>query len=349
MSYTPSEIDFIIKNKIEHGEIVYNLATGDPDYPVPPRIIGGLSYAMNTGIHNYSPVAGYQSLRQKIYPNHPTCVIIGNGAKELINLAIQATKRDTEKNEYIVCGPTWSCYANMIRNSGSVVRYVDLSDFTKILQKISNFVNPNTRAIVLNNPNNPTGKIYDPSTIRRLVDMAEKNNFYLIVDEVYEDFIYDKEKTSYMSAQMWPNTIVIKSFSKKYSLTGWRFGYAICGNSIIASKMINIKSNTIGPPNSLIQKAVEYNWDNIIDNRIVDYKARRDYLAESCGWKAPDAGLYFCVPVNDFDKTFKELAKHDIYILSGENYNMPGYARISFANTSLDDLKKIQPILATIS
>ena len=127
--------------------------------------------------------------------------------------------------------------------------------------------------------------------------MAEKNNFYLIVDEVYEDFIYDKEKTSYMSAQMWPNTIVIKSFSKKYSLTGWRFGYAICGDSIIASKMINIKSNTIGPPNSLIQKAVEYNWDNIIDNRIVDYKARRDYLAESCGWKAPDAGLYFCVPV----------------------------------------------------
>ena len=152
-----------------------------------------------------------------------------------------------------------------------------------------------------------------------------------------------------MSAQKWTNTIVIKSFSKKYSLTGWRFGYAICGNSIIASKMINIKSNTIGPPNSLIQKAVEYNWDNIIDNRIVDYKARRDYLAESCGWKAPDAGLYFCVPVNDFDKTFKELIKHNIYILSGENYNMPGYARISFANTSLDDLKKIQPILATIS
>lgn len=68
----------------------------------------------------------------------------------------------------------------MIRNSGSVVRYVDLSDFTKILQKISNFVNSNTRAIVLNNPNNPTGKIYDPSTIRRLVDMAEKIIFILL-------------------------------------------------------------------------------------------------------------------------------------------------------------------------
>lgn len=105
MSYTASEIDFIIKNKIEHGETVYNLATGDPDYPVPPRIIGGLSYAMNMGIHNYSPVAGYQSLRQKIYPNHPTCVIIGNGAKELINLAIQATKRDTEKTNILYVGP----------------------------------------------------------------------------------------------------------------------------------------------------------------------------------------------------------------------------------------------------
>ena len=102
-------------------------------------------------------------------------------------------------------------------------------------------------------------------------------------------------------------------------------------------------------PFTLAYNRVSDDIKNIIVNRIIDYKARRDYLAESCGWKAPDAGLYFCVPVKDFDKTFKELAEHDIYILSGENYNMPGYARISFANTSLDDLKKIQPILATIS
>lgn len=347
MEYTAAKIDAIIKERQMKGEKVYNLATGDPNYPVPPRIMGGIEYAIKSNIHNYSPVVGYESLRRKIWPTNPNNVIIGNGAKELINLAIQTLMMDSPATHFLICGPTWSCYEDMIKAAGGTCEILDLFQSNNILQKISEKINPNLRAIVLNNPNNPTGRIYDAGIMKRLLDMAIKNDFYLIVDEVYEDFIYD-EKFPYQSMAGFDNTIVIKSFSKKYSLTGWRFGYLITPHKSLIVKMTMQKGNLIGPPNSLIQKAVEYNWDCVLDNRLDEFRARRDYLAEACNWKAPDGGFYFCVPVYNFTKTANELIDHNIYILPGSLYGMPDYARISFAGVSLDDLKEIQPFLATI-
>lgn len=341
----------ILQNK---GEKVYDMAVGDPNLPVPSRIIGGLEYALKSGIHQYSPAAGYESLRELIYPEHADNVIIGNGAKELISLVFKYNA-DKKLNGTMIIGPTWGAYTYMAYNAG--INNIDLfcPDYSKnIIEQILDKIKANLNLIVICNPNNPTGYVWSKEDLIKLNKICNSFDLYMLIDETYKDYVYEGD---FYSAIGLNRAIVIRSLSKTYSITGWRCGYLI-GPADAVSEISDIKRNIIGSPNSLIQKAIEYNWGRILDdNRLAVMRERRDALAEIIGntftkvgkkMVTPSAGFYFFIPVSDADSAISELRNHNIFATHGRAFGDPHCIRLSFANISIEDIKEIQPILAEI-
>lgn len=348
-------MDFISEmNKLrDKGKKVYDMAVGDPNLPVPPRIIGGLEYALKSGVHQYSPVNGYLGLRKKIYPEAPERVVVGNGAKELIHMIIN----DYYGSEQVlILGPTWPCYREMCLHCS----YSELNlDFSKnIIEQILEKINIETKLIILCNPNNPTGMVWDKENLLAIVELCQEFKMDLLVDETYEDYVYEGEFFSMVNQ---PNTMVVKSLSKKWSIAGWRMGYIIFPewHDLDLKIFSDHKRESIGCPNSLIQKAIEHSWDDILDdNRLAVMRERRDALAEIIGnsfaktgkkLEIPQAGFYFFVPLSvDADLIVSKLLNYNIFTTSGRAFGDPNYIRLSFANISVEDIKEIQPILAEI-
>jgi len=222
------------------GVKIISLGLGEPDFPTPNHIIEATYQAMISGFTRYSYPMGLLELRKKIADFLIVCnniqvkpdnIIITPGAKQATLFALMSTLEPGD--EVINITPSYVSYNPCIKIAEPKSRIVEIAlnkkDLRLPIEKIKKVITSKTKAILLNSPNNPTGKIFSYGEIETIVNIAKKYNIFIISDEIYNLLNYSGEETispaSFKGVE--DLVITINGFSKAYSMTGWRIGYAI--------------------------------------------------------------------------------------------------------------------------
>ncbi|MCF2500860.1 methionine aminotransferase [Dyadobacter chenhuakuii] len=226
----------------EHRAI--NLAQGFPEFDCAPELQKLVGKYIAEGKNQYAPMAGVMSLReaiaQKVFAAtgkeyHPeTEITITSGATEALYVALSTVVHPGD--EVIVFEPAYDSYVPAIELNGGIPVFVTLHlqyegiDWQDVKSKIS----PNTKAIVINTPHNPTGNVWKPSDLQQLADIAEKRDLMVISDEVYEHIIFDGR--AHISTASIPalaeRTFLCGSFGKTFHTTGWKIGYCLAPKAL---------------------------------------------------------------------------------------------------------------------
>ncbi|MCX6559942.1 MAG: pyridoxal phosphate-dependent aminotransferase [Candidatus Aminicenantes bacterium] len=308
---------------IKAGVKVFFLNIGDPDIPTPKPILDAVR-SFNDPILSYGPAQGFLELREAIavyFGGYGISlgaddVIITNGGSEAILLAF-ATVADPG-DEIIIPEPFYTNYNGYasLANLKVVPLTLKIEDGYR-LPPAADFeakITPRTRAIVLCSPNNPTGSVYSPEELRRVVDIAVRHNLFLIGDEVYKEFIYDG--LQHMSLMEFPEArdrvIVVDSISKRFSCCGARIGAAITKNADVYGAMLKFAQARLCPP-SIEQKAAIAAYKmgmGYFEAVRQEYERRRDVLYEGLAAipgltvRKPQGAFYMSVrlPIKDAEK-----------------------------------------------
>jgi aspartate aminotransferase len=222
------------------GIKIISLGLGEPDFPTPDYIIKATYRAMISGFTRYSNTMGLLELRKKIADSlissnniqvKPDNIIITPGAKQAIFFALMSILKPGD--EIINITPSYVSYNPCIKiaEPKSCIIEIPLNkkDLSVPIEEIKKAVTPKTKAILLNSPNNPTGKIFSYEEIETIVNIAKKYKIFIISDEIYNLLNYSGEKTISPASfkEVEDLIITINGFSKAYSMTGWRIGYAV--------------------------------------------------------------------------------------------------------------------------
>jgi len=218
-----------------HGAI--NLAQGFPGFAPDPLLADLAHQAMNHGMHQYAPMAGYEPLRQAVANTMAACygakynvdseITITSGATEAIFCAISAVVQPGD--EVLVFEPCYDSYVPAILLNGGTPVYVPLSfpDYSIDWSLVKRYITQRTRAIILNSPHNPSGRLLTATDIQQLIHITSGSNILIISDEVYEHIVFDG--IQHLSLSRYPElaerSFIIGSFGKSLHITGWKVGY----------------------------------------------------------------------------------------------------------------------------
>jgi aspartate aminotransferase len=275
------------------GRKIINFGIGQPDFVTPKHIINEAINALEQGFTGYTPSSGIDELREAISKflneRYNANVVKGNiivtpGAKMALYLALQSYI--DYGDEVIIPEPSYYSYAEVTRMLGgkpvfSPLSFSTVEGFKLNLEDIENKISDRTKAIVLNNPHNPTGAVFDKKEIIKLIDLVKERNLILISDEIYDNYVYDEDFYSVLNDNDWKSNIIyVNGLSKTFCMTGWRLGFVAAHEEVI-KRMKVIAANTYTCPNSFSQKgalAAYYgNWD-VIKEIINTFKKRRDVI-----------------------------------------------------------------------
>jgi aspartate aminotransferase len=307
----------------KEGVHVYHLNIGQPDLETPPQFWDTLKH-LDMKVLSYCPSDGYETYRKKFaayynrigievdYQNF----IITNGGSEALSFVMMSCLNDGE--EVIIPEPMYANYIGFATAGNINVIPVSCSiENGFALPSVSDFelkITPKTKAILICNPNNPTGYLYSKEELETLRAIALKHDLYLIVDEVYREFIYGEK--SFFSAlnlsEMLDNVIIIDSISKRFSACGARVGAVVSRNKSLLQTVMKFAQARLSPP-SLGQIAGESLFDlgeEYYSKIVKEYQSRRNVLVkmlnEIKGVTCPTPGGAFytvaALPVDDADK-----------------------------------------------
>jgi aspartate aminotransferase len=343
---------------------VYDFSLGNPNVEPPDEFKKELKNLAAKHIplkHGYAPNAGFVETRQaiagkinKIYglnrkfsrlrlsADH---VIMSCGAAGALNVIFKSLL--DPKDEVIVLKPYFVEYPFYIDNYGGVVKFVRTrADFSMDIEAIGAAINKKTKAIIINSPNNPTGKVYSLNNIQALAGLLKKKckelnkTIYLISDEPYNEIVYDHVKVPSV-LKAYDNSIVAYSYSKTLSLPGERMGYIAVNPKIYeANNLINaliLCTRILGFVHApaLMQRIVVKLQNAAVDVKV--YQKKRDLLCTglaNAGYKfaKPQGAFYLFVksPIPDDVKFVKTLLKKNILVVPGSGFGGPGYFRIAY-------------------
>lgn len=348
------------KMAAEYGaENVYDFSLGNPNVPAPAgikeAIIDILENEDPVFVHGYMSNAGYPHVRQTIADNlnsrfgtgfRADNLIMTVGAASGLNICLKTLLNPGD--EVIVFAPYFLEYGSYIRNYDGVLVQVDpdTETFQLNLEDFAVKITEKTKAVIINNPHNPTGVIFSEETIQKLAAILEAKQkelghaIYLLSDEPYRELAFDGVKVPFVT-NYYANTIVAYSYSKSLSLPGERIGYVIIpdevedsAETIAAATIANRISGSVNAP-SLIQLAVARCVDAEVDLAYYDRnrKALYDGLTSFGFTCAKPAGAFYMwvkSPVAD-EKQFVERAKkYHILMVPGSSFACPGYVRLAY-------------------
>lgn len=221
-----------------------NMAQGVCDLPIPASVITAAKQAMDDGYNVYTAPEGLPMLRQAIadkmrrdygMTTTPEQVLVSEGATGAFNVTAQALL--DEGDEVILLEPYYGYHAATLTALGCALRYVRLQGPEWRLQRadFEAAITPRTRAIVISNPANPSGKVFDKAELQLLAQLCQQHDLILFSDEIYEHFVYDDAQHIPPASlpELAERTVTIAGFSKIFSVTGWRLGYAIAPPEVI--------------------------------------------------------------------------------------------------------------------
>lgn len=294
---------------------VVSLAQGIPSFETNEHIKKAVIEALS--LHNigkYSLSPGLLELREAIEENlrkdgisydHNDEIIATVGSIEGLTATLLAILKPGD--EVIIPNPSYAAYAEAVRVAHGTPIFVDLhknDNWSLSIDSLEKAKSAKTRAVIICQPNNPTGHIYQGSTIRELAEWAKNNDCYLIFDEVYKDFNYTEKPIFRLAkdSKYRGNTIYLHSFSKSFSMTGWRVGYILACKEL-AREILKIHDSLVTCAPVISQyaamAALRYQ-DELISDIMVQYRKRREIaLAHFKGLRdffecdAPDSGYFF--------------------------------------------------------
>lgn len=342
------------------AENIYDFSLGNPTVPAPDcvdEIIRQLTEEMNCmKLHGYTSAQGDVECRSAIAEflnqTHGTHFeaddfYITMGAAASITIAFRALTTSTE-DEFVTIAPFFPEYKVFVEAAGASLKVVpaDTENFQIDFEKLEGMLNANTKGIIINSPNNPSGAVYSAETIQKLADLlSEKEKEYghpifIIADEPYREIAYDGVEVPFVT-KYYANTLVCYSYSKSLSLPGERIGYILVPQEAYENKALYAAVAGAGRAlgyvcaPSMMQKVIARCQGQTGDINL--YKKNRDVLYEGLtkiGYKCfkPQGAFYMFVKALEEDaNAFAERAKaEDILIVPGDGFGCPGYVRISY-------------------
>ncbi|GJQ24297.1 aspartate aminotransferase [Candidatus Brocadia sapporoensis] len=356
------------------GVDVIGFGAGEPDFDTPENVKNAAIKAIKDGYTKYTPTAGAPVLKEAICEkllneNHvkynPSQIIISAGAKQAI-LNIVLVLCDTG-DEAIIPTPYWVSYPEMVVMAGATpvfLRTTDKEHFKITKESLAKAITPRSKLLFMNSPANPTGMVYTEKDLREIIGFAVERGLYVISDEIYEKILYDGAQHFSPAAfheECYKKVITVNGFSKVYSMTGWRLGYA-AGPEEIIKAATNIQDHTTSGANSITQlagvEALKGNQD-FVGMMVREFDRRRKYIVErlnkidavSC---LLPQGAFYAFPnvsdlykkkvgghsvTNSFDFVNLLLEKAHVAFVPGAPFGSDECIRISYA-TSMANIEK---------
>lgn len=327
-SFSESIFTSMTKMAITHQAV--NLAQGFPDFDGPEWIFELAKESFYQKRNQYSPSMGLLNLREAISAQykqyyqldyHPQDeILVTNGATEALYLALTALVN--EGDQVVLFEPFYDCYmaALKISKTDNKILTLKFPDFKINFDELEQNLNTKTKLLILNNPHNPTGKVFSKEELHRLALLAHKFNFYIISDEVYEFLTYGCAHIPTASLDgLKQRVITISSIGKTLSLTGWKIGWAAGPKEVIAAmhKLHQFTTFCVATP---LQDAIAKTLpklEHYIHELKKEYKQRRDYLfhgLKNLGFDViPAEGSYFLLAKVPEGKTDLEYA-HELIL-----------------------------------
>ena len=368
-------IDAKAKEMKANGEDVIGFGAGEPDFNTPERIKQAAIRAIEANDTHYTPVGGTNELKDAIITKMKrdnglnydrNQILVSCGAKHSFYNLAQALWE--EGDEVIIPAPYWVSFPEMVGLAGAkpVIIETDAAHNFKItVDQIKKVLTPNTRAILINTPSNPTGFAYEKSELQAIAQCALENNLLMISDEIYEWIIFDGFKhtsIASLSKEAQKNCVVINGVSKCYAMTGWRIGY-IAADAEIVKKVTKLQGQSTSGPCSISQaasiEALVGPHDDVLE-MVREFEKRRNVMVDqlaaipgvSCN--KPNGSFYSFPDFSELngkkdrngkviqgslDFTEFLLTEKKVAIVPGIAFGADANARMSFA-TSLDKIEE---------
>lgn len=342
------------------AENVYDFSLGNPSVPAPKEVNDTICELLTTSdsvmLHGYTSAQGDLAVREAISENikrrfgvdmSPNLIYMTCGAAASLSICLKALVEDST-DECVVFAPFFTEYRVFVENAGARLVVSEPEDRTLQIDisDLEGRINENTKALILNSPNNPSGVVYTEDKIKALTELLERKSakyghaIYLIADEPYRELVYTDVKVPYLM-NYYKNTLVCYSYSKSLSLPGERIGYiAVCPE---ADDVQNIYLAVCGAGRSLgyvcapslFQKVIAQCIDSKVDIEV--YRENRDILYDnltSYGYECvkPDGAFYLFVKALEEDAySFYEKAKeHEVLVVPCDDFGVKGYVRIAY-------------------
>ena len=257
----------------KRGEDVLSLGLGEPDFETPAALKESVVKALgNSSSSRYSAALGLMSLRQKIaddvkerchIPAEMKNVVITSGTKQAMMLNLMALLEPGD--EVVVVQPAYVSYVPQIyiAEPEAVVKIVNLKkeDYSLDMEAIERNVTPMTKVIIINSPHNPTGMMIPEVDLRKLFEISEKNDAYILSDEIYDRLVYgDVIHFSIGSLEDTVNRVItVNGFGKSHAITGWRIGYAIVPQQLMG-KVTKLQQHINTNTTTILQQAIDQAW-----------------------------------------------------------------------------------------
>ncbi len=350
------------------GADVLSFAAGEPDFDTPAHIKDAIKAALDTGFTKYTATGGIPELKTGIVEKlardnkltfTPEQVVVTVGGKQAIYNCFQALL--SPGDEVVIFSPYWVSYPDMVMLADGVPRFVQTSvenNWTPDPAELRKALTPRTKAVIFNSPSNPSGAVISRQALEALAEVLRGHDCLIITDDIYERLLYVKEpffNIANVAPDLAPRTLIINGFSKAFSMTGLRLGYAAGPKELIAGMQM-IQDQSTSNATSIIQKGAVAALNGPtapIDEMVAAFARRRiamtDGLNKIPGVKCrmPD-GAFYCFPdlSSLIGKSYKgapvtgslrmsEILLEDFLLAAvpGQPFGAEGFIRLSFATS----------------
>lgn len=345
------------------GVKVVNLSAGEPDFPTPENVKKAAMKAIEENFTRYTPASGIPELKAEIarklrkinhvaYSKDEICV--SAGAKQGLYAAMQALLNPGD--EALLPKPFWVSYLEQIKLAEAKPVLVPTDEKNKVrADLIEEKLTEKTKLLILNSPSNPTGMMCDLKELKAIADMALERGFYILSDEVYEFFVYDGRmhvSIASLNEEVKEKTVILNSFSKTYSMTGWRMGY-LAGPKEIIEAVSSFQSHAVGNPNSVAQKAALEALrgpQDFIAKMVKAFDERRRLVVkrlkeiEGVDCFMPEGAFYAFPSIKQTGLTSTRFAERlieeaGVAVVPGAAFGEDGHIRLSYA-TSMEEIEE---------
>ncbi|WP_257351795.1 pyridoxal phosphate-dependent aminotransferase [Pseudalkalibacillus decolorationis] len=352
------------------GHDVIALGAGEPDFNTPENIIQKAEQAMHEGFTKYTPSGGLPQLKKSIIRKfeqdqqisyEPGEIIVTTGAKHALYTLFQVLL--DEGDEVIVPSPYWVSYPEQVKLAGGIPVHAEGKEengYKITPDQLVSCITPQTKAVIINSPSNPTGAIYTEDELKAIGKVCIEHDLLIISDEIYEKLVYFGEQhisIAQLSTELKDRTIIINGVSKSHSMTGWRIGYA-AGNRDIIQAMTNLASHSTSNPTSIAQYAAIEAYDGTQEpvtemKEAFEQRLNQVYelLIQIPGFKCekPSGAFYLFPNVTEavrltgfesVDQWVEALLEYEkVALVPGSGFGAKDNVRLSYA-TSLDVLEE---------
>ncbi len=336
------------------GEPLIHLGGGEPTYPAPQAAVQAIEKKAASRKIKYTPSSGTPELKKAVLSYtfarygrqyEVADVIISAGAKQaLYNFLLAAVDPG---DEVVFPAPYWVSYPEMVRMAGGVPVAVRPADGVMVTaQEIKAAVTPKTKAIIINSPCNPSGQIFPEDFIRQIVQFAEKENIFLVMDDIYHQLVFDGARVPNPCAyaQKGENLVIINGVSKLYGLTGLRIGWAVCANKDLIKAMGKMQAQSTscnGDVSEAAAAAALTGSQDCVQDMCSVLQANRDaLLAELAAIPhikvlKPQGTFYSFADFSYYNTDSEALAQYLldkalVAVVPGKPFGLDGHLRISF-------------------